>query len=51
MASVAGSGIGVCCNESAGYGWVAGPYPTGTFTPQEAPSLSRRDNDKHQPRA
>jgi hypothetical protein len=26
------------------YGWVASPYPTGTFTPQEAPSLSRRDN-------
>ena len=27
------------------YGWVASPYPTGTFTPQETPSLSRRDND------
>jgi hypothetical protein len=26
------------------YGWVASPYPTGTFTPQETPSLSRRDN-------
>jgi hypothetical protein len=26
------------------YGWVANPYPTGTSTPQEAPSLSRRDN-------
>jgi hypothetical protein len=30
------------------YGWVASPYPTGTSTPQEAPSLSRRDNvDAH----
>ncbi len=26
------------------YGWVAGPYPTGTLTLQETPSLSRRDN-------
>ena len=31
------------------YGWVASPYPTGTFTPQEAPSLSRRDNVQAQP--
>ena len=27
------------------YGWVAHPYPTGTFTLQETPSLSWRDND------
>ena len=33
------------------YGWVASPYPTGTFTPQEAPSLSRRDNAKAHRRA
>src|SRR5712692_4047768 len=26
------------------YGWVASPYPTGTFTLQETPSLSWRDN-------
>jgi hypothetical protein len=26
------------------YGWVANPCPTGTSTPQEAPSLARRDN-------
>ena len=26
------------------YGWVANPYPTGTFTPQETPSFARRDN-------
>src|SRR5712671_5076925 len=26
------------------YGWVARPSPTGTFTPQETPSLSWRDN-------
>jgi hypothetical protein len=26
------------------YGWVANPCPTGTFTPQETPSFSRRDN-------
>src|SRR5438876_1697332 len=26
------------------YGWVATPYPTGTFTLQETPSLSWRDN-------
>jgi hypothetical protein len=28
-----------CC------GWVAGPYPTRTFTCQETPSFARRDND------
>ena len=33
------------------YGWVASPYPTGTRTPQEAPSLSRRDNGQAQPPA
>ena len=33
------------------YGWVASPYPTGTSTPQEAPSLSRRDNDQAHRRA
>jgi hypothetical protein len=33
------------------YGWVASPYPTGTFTPQEAPSLSRRDNEQAKRRA
>jgi hypothetical protein len=27
------------------YGWVASPYPTGTFTRQETPSFARRDND------
>ncbi|ESQ12674.1 MAG: hypothetical protein N838_16510 [Thiohalocapsa sp. PB-PSB1] len=26
------------------YGWVASPYPTGTFTRQEAPSFAQRDN-------
>src|SRR5215472_18449174 len=26
------------------YGWVASPYPTGTFTLPETPSLSWRDN-------
>jgi hypothetical protein len=26
------------------YGWMAHPYPTGTFTLQETPSLSWRDN-------
>ena len=26
------------------YGWVASPYPTGTFTLQDTPSLSWRDN-------
>ena len=26
------------------YGWVASPYPTGTSTPQDAPSFARRDN-------
>src|SRR6266702_1048203 len=26
------------------YGWVASPSPTGTFTLQETPSLSWRDN-------
>src|SRR3989442_15426744 len=26
------------------YGWVASPYPTGTFTLLETPSLSWRDN-------
>ena len=32
------------------YGWVASPYPTGTFTLQETPSLSWRDNARPQPR-
>ena len=27
------------------YGWVASPYPTGTFTPQDTPSFSRRENE------
>ena len=26
------------------YGWVANPFPTGTHTPQETPSFTRRDN-------
>jgi len=26
------------------YGWVVSPFPTGTFTRQDAPSLSWRDN-------
>ena len=30
------------CNTR--YGWVAGPYPAGTFTPQDEPDLSRREN-------
>src|SRR2546426_2735223 len=30
------------------YGWVASPYPTGTFTLQETPSLSWRDNARRQ---
>ena len=30
------------------YGWVASPYPTGTFTQQETPSFTRRDNVKPQ---
>jgi hypothetical protein len=33
------------------YGWEASPCPAGTFTPQEMPSLSRRDNDPVQPPA
>jgi len=32
------------------YGWVARPYPTRTFTLQETPSLSWRDNAGPQPR-
>ena len=32
------------------YGWVASPYPTGTFTLQETPSLSWRDNAARQAR-
>ena len=32
------------------YGWVANPYPTGTFTLPETPSLSWRDNAAPQPR-
>src|SRR5882672_278067 len=31
------------------YGWVATPYPTGTCTLQETPSLSWRDNARHEP--
>ena len=31
------------------YGWVASPYPTGTFTLQETPSLSWRENAGRQP--
>jgi hypothetical protein len=27
------------------YGWMASPYPTGTFTRQETPRFARRDND------
>jgi len=33
------------------YGWVANPYPTGTFTRQEAPSFSQRDNGQANRRA
>src|SRR6266536_2711342 len=32
------------------YGWVASPYPTGSFTLQETPSFSWRDNTAAQPR-
>ena len=32
------------------YGWVASPYPTGTFTLQDAPSFAQRDNAQHQRR-
>ena len=32
------------------YGWVASPYPTGTFTLQDTPSFSWRDNGKAQRR-
>jgi len=28
------------------YGWVASPFPTGTFTPLDTPSFARRDNAK-----
>src|SRR5437867_7437233 len=31
------------------YGWVANPYPTGTFTLQETPSLSWREHAWQQP--
>src|SRR2546428_13232582 len=31
------------------YGWVASPYPTGTYTLQETPSFSWRDNAGRQP--
>src|SRR5262249_1466007 len=30
------------------YGWVAHPYPTRTFTLQETPSLSWRENARHE---
>jgi len=30
------------------YGWVASPYPTGTFTLQEMPSFSWRDNARRE---
>ena len=29
------------------YGWVANPFPTGTFTLQDAPSFAWRANDCH----
>jgi len=29
------------------YGWMASPYPTGTFTLQDTPSFARRDNVSH----
>jgi hypothetical protein len=32
------------------YGWVASPYPTGTFTLQETPSFSWRSNAARQAR-
>src|SRR5262249_22856214 len=32
------------------YGWVASPYPTGTFTLQETPSFSWRENAGRQAR-
>jgi hypothetical protein len=32
------------------YGWMAHPYPTGTFTLQETPSLSWRENARGEPR-
>ena len=32
------------CRCNTRYGWVAGPYPTGTSPRQDAPSLSWRDN-------
>ena len=32
------------CRCNTRYGWVASPYPTGTFTRLDAPSLSWRDN-------
>ena len=31
------------------YGWVASPYPTGTFTPQDTPGFAQRDNDENNP--
>ena len=31
------------------YGWVASPFPMGTFTPQDTPSFARRDNVALQP--
>jgi hypothetical protein len=31
------------------YGWVARPYPTGTFTLQETPSFSWRENARGEP--
>jgi|AVFP01.1.fsa_nt_gi hypothetical protein len=37
-------------NQSRGYGWVAGPYPTGTLIRQEMPSFARVDNVKRSPR-
>ena len=37
------------CNTQ--YGWVVSPFPTGTFTRQDAPSLSWRDNVPSQRRA
>ena len=42
--------LGLRHRRKTRYGWVANPYPTGTFTLQDMPSFARRDNDSDEPR-
>ena len=43
-----GSRPRLCHGRKTRYGWVANPYPTRTFTLQETPSFSWRDNATRQ---